>query len=122
MFSEVPIAVERLALCLRLQRRIGASHALLHLRRLAAACRRAGGDTKRLVARLDAALAHLDCALAVDRLDERAMTEAERMLSFVGFQLWQLEQAMVRRLGDRRFASGAKGTGNGKNSPSLNES
>ena len=91
MFSEVPIAIERLALCLRLQRRIGAAHALLHLRRLAAACVRAGGGARTLATRLDKPLAELDRALAVDRLDESTMIEAERALSFVGFQFWQLE-------------------------------
>ena len=40
MFDQAPLAIGRLALCLESQRRIGASHALLHLRRLVAACLR----------------------------------------------------------------------------------
>ena len=97
MFSEVPIAVERLALCIRLQRRIGAAHALLHLRRLTAACRRATGNTRDLTTRLVHRLELLDRALAVDRLDVDANSEAERALSFVRFALWRLEEAILRQ-------------------------
>jgi len=98
MFSEVPIAIERLALCLRQQRRIGAAHALLHLRWLAAACFRVIGDERAQPSPLERSLAQLDRAFALDRLDESAMIEAERLLSFVRFQLWQLEQAISASL------------------------
>jgi hypothetical protein len=98
MFSEVPIAIERLAFCLRLQRRVGASHALLHLRRLAAACSRMAGSARALASPLENPLAQLDRAFAVDRLDESAMIEAERLLSFVRFRLWQLEHTTVSRV------------------------
>lgn len=95
MFSEVPVAVQRLALCLCLQRRIGAAHALLHLRRLAALGRRQAD----LAARADAcdvarALAYplkeLDDALAADHLGAERIAEALRDLSLVTFRLWRL--------------------------------
>jgi len=100
MFSEVSIATDRLALCLRTQRRIGAAHALLHLRRLAAACvheneargRRNENDMRRVASALASPFKELDDALAADRLDTRSIAEAEARLSFVRFQLWQLER------------------------------
>lgn len=99
MFGEVPVAIERLAVCVRTQRRIGAAHALLHLRRLAAAClrhhmtndTRTGSEARRLAMRLAAPLKELDDALAADRLPPQAMADASLRLSFIGFQLWQLE-------------------------------
>jgi hypothetical protein len=93
MFSEVQIATARLALCLRTQRRIGAAHALLHLRRLTAMCLRlAGNDTARqLAADLAHPLKELDDAIAADRLDSNAISAAALRLSFVRFQLWRIE-------------------------------
>ena len=98
MFSEVPTATDRLALCLRTQRRIGAAHALLHLRHLVAACLRAGDDSRMLASTLARPLKELDDALATDRLDARAMAKAEAGLSMVRFRLWELER-LVRRHG-----------------------
>ena len=100
MFGEVPVAIERLALCVRTQRRIGAAHALLHLRRLAAACLRhhvandsaAGTQARHLAMSLAQPLKELDDALAADRLLPGAMDEASMRLSFVGFQLWRLAE------------------------------
>jgi len=99
MFDQVPVAVERLALCLESQRRIGASHALLHLRRLAAACLRltvaddskAGTELRHGAMSLAAPLKELDDALAADRLDRAAIAAASRQLAFVRFQLDRLE-------------------------------
>jgi hypothetical protein len=99
MFGEVPIAVERLALCLGTQRRIGAAHALLHLRRLAAVCLRhtvaddstAGSEARKVVMTLAQPLGALDDALAADRLAPPAITDATLRLSFIRFQLWRLE-------------------------------
>ena len=99
MFNEVSIATERLALCLRLQRRIGAAHAMLHLRRVAAACLRenvrSGQHDEDEMCRVAAALARplkeLDDALAADRLDPRGIADAEARLSYIRFQLWRLE-------------------------------
>jgi hypothetical protein len=92
MFSEVPMATDRLALCLRTQRRIGAAHALLHFRRLVASCLREEGEARRVASALAQPLEELDDALAADRLDAEAMRDAERALSFVRFQLWWIEQ------------------------------
>ena len=94
MFSEVPTATDRLALCLRAQRRIGAAHALLHLRRLAAACLRAAvpnDEARDLAATLLHPLKDLDDALAADRLEPDAMLRATSRLSFVRFQFWRIE-------------------------------
>jgi hypothetical protein len=98
MFSEVPIAVARLALCLRTQRRTGSTHALLHLRRLAAAClrqnlvddSRAGTTAPHMAMALAEPLKELDDALAADRLPPPAIAETTLRLSFVRFHLWQL--------------------------------
>lgn len=98
MFGEVPTAVARLALCLRTQRRIGATHALLHLRRLVAACvrqrllddTRDGVIARRLAMSLAQPLKELDDALAADRLTPSAIAETTLKLSFVSFQLWGL--------------------------------
>jgi hypothetical protein len=98
MFGEVPMAVARLALCLRTQRRIGATHALLHLRRLAATCvrqnlvddSRAGTAARRMAMTLAQPLKEIDEALAADRLSAPAIAEMSLRLSFVRFQLWQL--------------------------------
>jgi hypothetical protein len=99
MFDQVPVAVERLALCLELQRRIGASHALLHLRRLAAVClrltiaddSRTGSDLRHAAMSLAPPLKELDDALAAERLDRAAVAAATRQLAFVRFQLARLE-------------------------------
>lgn len=95
MFSEVTAAVERLSLCLCLQRRIGASHALLHLRRLAALVQRhCGSEAKpeaREIARaLARPLKELDDALAADHLAPGTISDALLRLSFVTFRFWQL--------------------------------
>jgi hypothetical protein len=103
MFGEVSVAVQRLALCVRTQRRIGAGHALLHLRRLAALClrhkvaddSRAGVEARRLAMSLAEPLKELDDALAADRLESRTMTIAELRLSFVRFQLWRLQTLLA---------------------------
>lgn len=103
MFSEVPVAVERLALCVHTQRRIGAAHALLHLRRLAAACLRSAEsgdrttttDSRRRASTLARPLKELDDALAADRLEPRLMVEACQRLSFVRFQFWCLENMLI---------------------------
>jgi hypothetical protein len=94
MFSEVSIATDRLALCLRTHRRIGAAHALLHLRRLAAMCLRATSTTeefRQIAMTLTQPLKELDDALAIDRLDPTGMTAAAVRLSFIRFQLWRIE-------------------------------
>jgi hypothetical protein len=98
MFDQVPLAVERLAVCLDTQRRIGASHALLHLRRLAAVCLRvtvaddsvSGTELRRAAMSLARPLEELDEALAVDRLDQAAISAATAQLRFVGLQLARL--------------------------------
>lgn len=98
MFSEVPIAVARLALCLRAQRRVGSMHALLHLRRLTAAClrrnlvddSRMGTAVRRLAMSLAQPLKAIDDALAADRLSPSLIAETTLRLSFLRFQLWQL--------------------------------
>jgi hypothetical protein len=103
MFGEVPTAVARLALCVRTQRRIGATHALLHLRRLAAACLRrniaddtaAGTRARRLAMSLAQPLKEIDDALAATRLAPNAIIETTLRLSFVRFQLWQLQAAIL---------------------------
>jgi hypothetical protein len=96
MFSEVPTATDRLALCLRTQRRIGVAHALLHV---VAACLRAGDDSRMLASTLARPLKELDDALATDRLDARAMAKAEAGLSMVRFRLWELERLVRRHCG-----------------------
>jgi hypothetical protein len=103
MFGEVPVAVQRLALCVRTQRRIGAAHALLHLRRLAALClrrrvaddTRAGIEARLLAMSLAEPLKELDDALAADRLEPRTMSVAELRLSFVRFQFWRLQTLLA---------------------------
>ena len=103
MFGEVPVAVERLAMCVHTHRRIGASHALLHLRRLVAACLRhhltndstPGTEARRLAMTLAQPLKELDDALAADRLLPNMVGESLLRLSLVGFRLWQLEQLLV---------------------------
>lgn len=100
MFSEVSIATDRLALCLRTQRRIGSSHALLHLRRLASVCLRAtlADDELHCIARsLAQPLKELDDALAADRLEVKAMAAASERLSFIRFQLWRIENLRAHR-------------------------
>jgi hypothetical protein len=99
MFDQVPVAVERLSLCLETQRRIGASHALLHLRRLAAAClrltvaddSRAGTELRHTAMSLAQPLKELDDALAADRLDRATISDATEQLAFIRFQLGRLE-------------------------------
>jgi hypothetical protein len=101
MFGEVPTAVARLALCVRTQRRIGATHALLHLRRLAAACLRRniandsalGTRARRIAMTLAQPLKEIDDALAADRLTPAAITITMSKLSFVRFQLWYLQRS-----------------------------
>ena len=100
MFNEVPVATDRLALCLRTQRRIGAAHAVLHLRRLASLCLHEAGrqseeEMRCVASSLARPLKELDDALAADRLEPPAMAAAERNLSFVRFQLWRLERLSV---------------------------
>ena len=98
MFDQVPVAVERLAICLETQRRIGASHALMHLRRLAATClrltvaddSRSGTELRRVAMSLAQPLKELDDALAADRLDHAAISAATRQLGFIRFQLGRL--------------------------------
>src|SRR4029079_16978750 len=98
MFDQVPVAVERLAVCLETQRRIGASHALLHLRRLAAVCLRvtiaddsvSGTELRRAAMSLARPLEELDEALAVDRLDDAAISAATEQLRLVRKQLARL--------------------------------
>ena len=98
MFDQVPVALERLALCLEKQRRIGATHALLHLRRLAAAClrltvaddSRAGTDLRRTAMSLAQPLKELDDALAADCLDQAAIAAATQQLTFIRLQLGRL--------------------------------
>jgi len=99
MFNEVSIATDRLALCLHTQRRIGAAHALVHLRRLVVACQQECGfdatdtsEARRLLAAMAPPLQELDDALATDRLDTPAMVEAEHSLSFIRFQFWRIER------------------------------
>jgi hypothetical protein len=99
MFGEVPTAVERLALCLWTQRRIGSAHALLHLRRLVALCLRRsvtddsaeGTETRHIAMALAQPLKELDDALAADRLLPAGVQAATLRLSFVRFQLWRME-------------------------------
>jgi hypothetical protein len=103
MFGEVPTAVARLALCVRTQRRIGATHALLHLRRLAAACLRRniaddtapGTRARRIAMSLAQPLKEIDDALAATRLAPNAIVETTLKLSFVRFQLWRLQAAIL---------------------------
>ena len=98
MFDQVPVAVERLAVCLETQRRIGASHALLHLRRLAAVCLRvtiaddsvSGTELRRGAMSLAQPLEELDEALAVDRLDQEAISAATEHLQLVRSRLERL--------------------------------
>jgi hypothetical protein len=92
MFSEVPTATDRLALCLRTQRRIGAAHALLHLRHLVAACHRAGPESRMLASTLARPLKELDDALANDRLNALGMAKAEADLSMIHFRIWELDR------------------------------
>jgi hypothetical protein len=114
MFNEVPIAVERLALCLRTQRRIGAAHALLHLRRLVAVWLRpnvsddspAGTEARRLTMSLAQPLKELDDALAADRLESRAIAAATLRLSLVRFHLWRIEM-LTPALGSGHSAPGS---------------
>ena len=99
MFDQVPVAVERLTVCLETQRRIGALHALLHLRRLAAVCLRltiaddsmAGTELRHAAMSLAQPLKELDDALAADRLDHAAVAAATRQLGFIRFELARLE-------------------------------
>lgn len=99
MFDQAPLAIGRLALCLESQRRIGASHALLHLRRLVAACLRltvaddstAGTEVRRTAMSMAQPLKEVDDALAADRLDQIAIATATRQLAFIRFQLGRLE-------------------------------
>jgi len=115
MFSEVSIATDRLALCLRTQRRIGAAHALLHLRRLAAACLRATSphdEIHRLAITLPQPLKELDDALAADRLDAVAMAAATLRLSFIRFQLWRIESLHIGRAAPAHQKPGAYGRAN----------
>jgi len=99
MFDQVPVAVERLALCLETQRRIGASHALLHLRRLAAACLRLtvaddstiGSELRHAAMSLAQPLKELDDALAADRLDRATISAATQQLAFIRFQLGRIQ-------------------------------
>jgi hypothetical protein len=103
LFGEVPTAVERLALCIWTQRRIGSAHALLHLRRLAAVCLRRsvtddtveGTETRRVAMALAQPLKELDDALAADRLHPSGVEAATLQLSFVRFQLWRLERLLA---------------------------
>ena len=98
MFGEVSIATDRLALCLRTHRRIGAAHALLHLRRLAAACLRATSpddEIHALATTLTQPLKELDDALAADRLDAASMAAAAVRLSFIRFQFWRIESSRI---------------------------
>jgi len=103
MFDQVPVAVDRLALCLETQRRIGASHALLHLRRLAAACLRftvaddsaIGTQLRHAAMSLAEPLEELDAALAADRLDRAAIAAATHQLAFIRSQLSRLEILVV---------------------------
>ena len=103
MFDQVPVAVERLALCLETQRRIGASHALLHLRRIAAVCLRLtvvddsrfGTEVRYTAMSLAQPLKDLDDALAADRLDRGAISIAREQLTSIRFQLGRLESAVM---------------------------
>ena len=103
MFDQVPVAVERLTLCLETQRRIGASHALLHLRRLAAAClrltvaddSRTGTELRHAAMSLAQPLKGLDDALAADRLDRATISAATEQLAFIRFQLGRLETLVI---------------------------
>ena len=103
MFDQVPVAVERLAVCLETQRRIGASHALLHLRRVAMACHRLavaddstdGTELRYAAMSLAQPLKELDDALAADRLDRAAILTATQQLAFIRLQLARLETFVV---------------------------
>jgi hypothetical protein len=104
MFDQVPVAIERLTLCLEMQRRIGASHALLHLRRLAAACLRltvaddsaVGSELRHAAMSLAQPLKDLDDALAADRLNRGAIIAATKHLAFIRLQLDRLERISLR--------------------------
>ena len=99
MFDQVPVAIDRLTLCLEMQRRIGASHALLHLRRLTAACLRLtvaddstiGSELRHTAMSLAQPLKELDDALAADRLDRSTISIAIRHLAFIRFQLGRIQ-------------------------------
>jgi hypothetical protein len=103
MFDQVPVAVERLALCLETQRRFGASHALLHLRRIAAFCLRAtvvddsrfGTEIRHTAMALAQPLKDLDDALAADRLDRAAISMAREQLTSIRLQLARLQAVIV---------------------------
>ena len=103
MFDQVPVAVERLALCLETQRRVGASHALLHLRRIAAVCLRLtvaddskfGTELRHAAMSLAQPLKDLDDALAADRLDHGAIPIAREQLTSIRFQLARLQAVVV---------------------------
>jgi hypothetical protein len=103
MFDQVPVAVERLALCLETQRRVGASHALLHLRRIAAVCLRLtvaddskfGTELRHAAMSLAQPLKDLDDALAADRLDRGAISIAREQLTSIRFQLARLQAVVV---------------------------
>jgi hypothetical protein len=103
MFDQVPVAVERLALCLETQRRIGASHALLHLRRIAAFClrltvvddSRLGTEVRYTAMSLAQPLKDLDDALAADRLDRAAISVAREQLTSIRLQLARLQAVVV---------------------------
>lgn len=107
MFGQVPVAVERLALCLETQRRIGASHALMHLRRLIAVClrlsvaddSRAGAELRHGAMSLAQPLKDLDDALAADRLDRGAVLIAAQQLAFIRLQLERLETLLASEEG-----------------------
>ena len=107
MFDQVPVAVERLALCLEMQRRIGASHALLHLRRLAAVCLRltvaddslTGTEFRRTAMSLAQPLKELDDALAADRLERGVVSAATQQLAFIQLQLARLEALVAANAG-----------------------
>jgi hypothetical protein len=111
MFGEVPIAVARLSLCVRTQRRIGATHALLHLRRLAATClryrlvddSRGGKAARRIAMSLAQPLKEIDDALVSDRPSPVAISQTTLKLSFVRFQLWQLERYFGARTPETNF-------------------
>lgn len=113
MFDQVPIAVERLEDCLEAQRRIGASHALLHLRRLAAACLRltvaddstAGTELRHAAMSVAQPLKELDDALAADRLDRAAISAATRQLAFIRFQLARLSRLLSREHSSNRIST-----------------
>jgi hypothetical protein len=102
MFSGVPIATERLALCLRTQRRIGSAHALEHLRALTAAMHAISDPLAdqlaidALLELVDAGLEAIALAVAADRLDAPSTARAEAELSAARFRLWELERLHTR--------------------------